>query len=86
MERMALEREIAAYERDLPELLENFSGKYVVYHDDRRLGSYDSFENAANAAVAAFGMGPFLIRQVRPEQPVMPMPASIAYRPVHVSA
>lgn len=86
METMALEREIAAYERDLPKLLADFDGKFVVYHEDVRLGSYDTFQNAAQAAIAAFGTGPYLIRQVQKDAPVLPLPSSVAYRPVHATA
>lgn len=86
MKDVALEREIAAYERDLKDLLVHHAGKFVVYHGDERLGAYDSFQNAADAAVAKYGLGPYLIRQVLSKQPIMPMPASVAYRPVHASA
>lgn len=81
---MALEREIAAYERDLPKLLADFDGKFVVYHGDARFGSFDTFDAAADAAIKAYGQKPFLIRQVLKSQPIVRLPSSVAFKPVHV--
>lgn len=86
MQAMALEREISAYQRDLEELIKHFENKFVVYHDDARLGAFDSFENAATAAISTYGRGPYLIRQVLRKQPVIPMPASVAYRAIYATA
>lgn len=83
---MTLEREIATYERDLPKLLADFDGKFVVYHEEVRLGSFDTFDAAADAALKAYGKKPFLIRQVLKNAPITRLPASVAFRAVHVAA
>lgn len=83
---MALEKEIAAFERDFPKLLEDFEGKFVVYHGEGRLGSYDTFDAAADAALHSFGSQPFLIRQVVKDAPAPRLPASVAFRPFHAAA
>ena len=74
-----LKEEIAAYERMRDDLeLENF-GKWVVVHDEKLVGIYDSFEAAADNAVQRFGRGPYLIRRVG--EPPMTLPASVLYSP-----
>lgn len=76
-----LKTEIAAYERMRDDLeLEHF-GEWVVVHDEKLAGAYESFEQAADDAVQRFGRGPYLIRQVG--APPLVLPASLKYRPVH---
>lgn len=72
-----LKEEIAAYERMRDDLeLENF-GKWVIVHDEKLAGIYDSFEVVADNAVQRFGRGPYLIKRV--EEPTMTLPASVLY-------
>ena len=76
-----LRKEIAAYEDMRDDLeLEHF-GKWVVVHDEKQVGIYDSFEEAADDAVQRFGRGPYLIRRIG--APPMTLPASVLYRPVY---
>lgn len=77
-----LSEEIAAYERRRGELEMDYLGKWVVFHDEELVGTYETFEAAAESAVERFGRGPYLIRQVG--APPLQLPASILYRPVHV--
>ncbi len=77
-----LSEEIAAYERRRGELEMDYLGKWVVFHDEELVGTYETFEAAAEAAVERFGRGPYLIRQVG--APPIQLPASILYRPAHV--
>lgn len=79
----SLETDIKAYESQLEELLKYHEAKYVVFHDGRFVDAYDSFQNAADAAVRQFGLGPYLIRKVRSAQSVRPLPASVVYRPIY---
>ncbi len=76
-----LSEEIAAYERRRGELEMDYLGKWVVFHDEELVGTYETFEAAAESAVERFGRGPYLIRQVG--APPLQLPASILYRPVH---
>ena len=85
MNAAAIDRDIKAYEAELEELLEHHRDKYVVFHNGCFVDAYDSFQNAAAAAVEKFGLGPYLIRQVKPAQEVTPLPASVAYRPMYAS-
>ncbi len=79
-----LQQELDTYESMKEDLLKHYLGKYVLIHDDQFIGSFDSFDNAAKEAVKQFGKGPYLIRQVG-KDPVMAMPASVAYRPLYAS-
>ncbi len=81
---MALETEIKAYEARQAELEANYLGKYVVFHGEELVGTYDTLEAAAGEAVRRFGRGPYLIRQVG--APPITLPASVMYRPVPSSA
>jgi hypothetical protein len=60
---MALEKELATYERRLPELLAN-EGKFVVIHGEDVAGTWHTYEDALAAGYQKFGLEPFLIQQI----------------------
>ena len=76
-----LSSQIAAYEKMRNLLETDYFGRWVVFHDEKMVGDYESFEEAADGAVRRFGRGPYLIRQVG--APPMTLPASLLYRPVN---
>lgn len=73
-----LERELAAFEVMRAELVAHNNLKWVVFHDGKFVNTYDTFDAAAADAVARFGRGPYLIRQVGAHE--FTVPASVAYR------
>ena len=73
-----LRQEIRAYEKMRAELEIDYFGEWVVVHDSKVAGTYESFESAAEDAVARFGRGPYLIRRIGASAP--PLPASFALR------
>lgn len=77
---MSLETEIATFERKREELEQYYNGKFVVIYDGQFIGAFDTFANAAAEAVARFGRGPYLIRQVGAPPPSIPV--SWLYQPV----
>ena len=79
-----LEQNIEAYDAMRETLEEHYLHKFVVFHDAAFVDSFDSFHNAASVAVQRFGRGPYLIRQVGASRRI-PMPASVAFRPVHAA-
>lgn len=79
-----LKNEIAAYERMRNDLELEHLGKWVVVRDEKLVGTYESFEEAAESAVERFGRGPYLIRQVG--APPLVLPASVKYQPVHAGS
>lgn len=79
-----LQEEIEAFENMKDELLRHHNGKFVVFKRKELIGAFDTFDNAAREAVQRFGNGPYLIRQVGTSTG-MPLPASVAYRPVYAT-
>ena len=71
--------EIQTYEKQLPELEKSYMGKFVVFKGEEFIGAWDTLDAAAGAAVARFGRGPYLIRQVGAPSPKLP--ASVFFRP-----
>ena len=51
-------------------------GEWVVFHDEQCAGIYPTFEDAADDAIARFGAGPYLIREVGASR-VVRLPASV---------
>jgi hypothetical protein len=76
-----LDAEIAEYANMRQELEEKYMGKWVLFHKGRFVSAYNSFDDAANDAVARFGRGPYLIRQVG--APAVTLPASVMFPLVH---
>ena len=72
-----LDQEIAAYETMRADLEAHHMGKWVLVHDAKLVGIYDSFEKSAEDAVGRFGKGPYLIHQVG--APPISLPASVMY-------
>jgi hypothetical protein len=77
----AVNAEIAAYANIKQELEEKYMGKWVLFHEEKLISAYESFDDAAKDAVARFGRGPYLIRQVG--APAVTLPASVMFRPVY---
>ena len=75
-----LAEEISAYEGMRRTLEIDHFGKWVVVYGGKLVGTYDSFEEAADHAVRSFGRGPYLIREVG--APPSTLPASVLYHPV----
>jgi len=75
-----LETEIRAYEERRAELERTYAGKFVVFKGDELIGAWDTVDAAAQQAVARFGRGPYLIRQVGAPRPTLP--ASVLYRAI----
>lgn len=73
-----LESEIQAFEKLRPELEKNYSSKFVIFKGDVFVGAWDTLNAAAAEAVARFGRGPYLIRQVGAPAPTLP--ASVLFR------
>ena len=77
-----LDDNIATFVSMSEQLNQHYSGKFVLIYDANFVASYDNFDNAARAAIQRYGKGPYLIRQVGAPT-TMPMPASVAHRPIH---
>ena len=72
-----LDAEIQAYNQMLESLEADHMGEWVVIHDGKLIGTYQSFDDAACDAVQKFGNGPYLIRRVGVGE--LTLPASVMY-------
>lgn len=61
---MALEQELATYEKHLPEWPEH-EGKFVLIKGDDVIEFYVAYEDAIKAAYEKFKLEPFLVKQVQ---------------------
>jgi hypothetical protein len=78
-----LKSEIAAYDGMRSDLEMKYLGRWALVHDKQLVGAFESFEQAAEAAVSKFGRGPYLIRQIGAS--AMTLPASVMYQPAHAN-
>jgi hypothetical protein len=70
---MRLDREIATYRKQLPELLAH-EGKFVVIHGEDVGGIFDSMNDALHFAYGTYGDDLFLAREIRETDPVYYFP------------
>lgn len=61
-----LDRELSAFDRELPALLRDPKnrGRFALMHDDGVAGVYPDFETCLRAGHERFGMGRFLVMEV----------------------
>lgn len=62
---MALEKELAAFNRNLPKLKTEHEGKFVLIHGDELIEVFSSYDDAIKAGYSRFGLEPFLVKQVQ---------------------
>ena len=68
-----LRDEIEAFQQMQAELEGKHTGRWALVHDRQLIGTFESFELAADEAVQKFGRGPFLIRQVGASPTTLPI-------------
>jgi hypothetical protein len=66
---MALERELEAYRKKLPELAGS-EGKFVLIHGDELVDVFGTYEDAIKEGYARFKLEPFLVKQIHAIQQV----------------
>lgn len=76
--------DIKIYEELREKLEAEAMGKWVVIHELKLVGIFDSLETAAEDAVSKFGRGPYLIRQIG--APPVTLPASVVFFPLSHAA
>jgi hypothetical protein len=65
-----LRREQAAFDRQLPEILPEHQGEFVVFKDEAPQGFYKTYNDAYGAALDRFGLDDvFLISEVLERHP-----------------
>jgi hypothetical protein len=61
---MALEKEVQTYRDSLPSLLSE-EGKFVLIHDGKVIGTFDTYADALNEGYKLFRLEPFLVKQIQ---------------------
>ncbi len=61
-----LERELAAFEKNKPQLLWENERGFALVKGDVVLGAFDTFERAYEVGLAQFGTDPFLVKRIGP--------------------
>jgi len=69
---MTLEREMKAFRRELPLLLQDPQnrGKYAVIHHDQVAGVEPTLDAALRRGYQLFNLDPFMVKKVEEEEPV----------------
>lgn len=73
-----IEKEIIAYDLMREELEAAHKGEWVLVHDQKLVGTYETFQKAASVATSKFGRGPYLIKKIG-EGPLK-LPSSVLFR------
>jgi hypothetical protein len=60
---MALETELATFDRLLPQLVAE-EGKFAVIRADALIGVFDTYQDALKAGYEKAGLEPFLVKQI----------------------
>ena len=63
---MSLEKELETYKAKLPSLCES-EGKWVLIHGTEIKGIFAAYEDALAEGYKAFGLNPFLVKQIETE-------------------
>jgi hypothetical protein len=77
---MALEQELAVYDRQLPDLLKEHEGQYVLIHGETIDSFWQSEDDAYVAGCERFGIEPFLVMPVVREQKPVFVPYPVITR------
>ncbi len=70
---MPLEQELATFDRELPRLLGEMRGKYVLIHGDTVDGPWGTENEAYEAGCEKFGLAPFLVMLVEENEKPLPV-------------
>jgi hypothetical protein len=67
-----LEKELETYRRELPRLLQEHEGQFVLVHGDRVDSFWPTEDAGYEAGCERFGIEAFLVKQVLREEPIIP--------------
>jgi len=75
MEAKALESEVAYFDQHRQEFVAKAFGKFILVKGEKDYGFYDNPLEAYKAGVDLFGLEPFLIKEVLPQDQIHEIPA-----------
>ena len=70
-----LEQERAFYERNLPQWLERYAGRFVLIKGEELIGTFDTVDDALAEGARRFGLESFLVRRVEAAPQEIQIPA-----------
>lgn len=70
-----LEKEIACFNKNLPQWLKDSKGRIVLIKEEELIGTFDTIEDATSEGVRRFGLQPFLVRRVEERQDEINIPS-----------
>ncbi len=70
---MALEQELATFDRELPQLLRTMRGQFVLIHGEEMTGPYRSEDDAYVAGCEKYGVEPLLVMLVEENERPIPL-------------
>ena len=70
-----LEDEIRYYEENLSTWLSLHEGRFVLVKERDLIGIFDAHGDAVAEGIGRFGLTSFLVRRVKPEQPLIYIPS-----------
>jgi len=76
---MALEIELATYQKKRQELLVD-EGKFVLIHGDDVAGVWNTYEDALNVGYDKYGLTPFMVKRIEQVETILFSPR---YPPCH---
>jgi hypothetical protein len=68
MKSTVLKDELLTFKKNKNNLLREHSGKYVLISKTKIIGTFDSFNDAANEGFRAVGIRPFLVKELVEEE------------------
>jgi hypothetical protein len=74
---LSLKREQTVYEAGLARWLSDHEGEYVLIKGDTVEGFYKSRDEALAVGYSRFGIGPLLVKQVSPSEPIYNIPNAV---------
>src|SRR5262249_4192612 len=70
---MVLQKELARFDQELPQILKTIAGQFVLLHGDDTAGPFGTENEAYEAGCARYGPEPFLVMLVDEEERPTPM-------------
>jgi hypothetical protein len=68
--KMALEKELETYKKNLSDLISQHAGKFVLIYGDKVVDTFSTYEDAIKSGYQQFKAEPFLVKQVHKVEPV----------------
>jgi len=70
---MSLEQDLSTFDRELPRLIADMQGQFVLIHGGEITGPYKTEDEAYEAGCAKYGVEDFLVMLVEEHEPPIPM-------------